>query len=57
MKTRKKRETKVWFDEKQLRKVPFLICEDYRVTEKELEECRWILEKVGQRAQASGEHK
>lgn len=44
MKTKKKPESHMCLDEKQLKKVAFLLYENYRVSEKELEECKRIIE-------------
>ena len=45
---RKKEKRGLWLREKQLKNVPFLLYEDCTVTEKELEECKRILENFSQ---------
>lgn len=45
---RKRDKKDMWLEEKRLRNVPFLLYEDYFVTEKELEECKRILENMSQ---------
>lgn len=44
MKLKKKKVHKIWSDEKQLKKIAFLLYENYRVSESELEECKQIME-------------
>ena len=45
---RKKEKSDLRLREKQLKNVPFLLYEDCFVTEKELEECKRILENIDQ---------
>lgn len=52
---KKKEEIKKFpfWDEKKLRKVPFLLYENYNVTKEELDECKRIIEELKKRAQSS----
>ena len=54
---RKREKEDTWLTEKRLKNVPLLLYEDYNVTEKELEECRRILEKMEQDARQEQHHK
>jgi len=53
LKTKKKTENYLCPDENRLNKIPLLICENVDVSEKELEECKQILENLRQRLQSS----
>lgn len=53
MKTKKKQNNEKWLSEKQLRRNSLLLYENYAVTEKELEECKRIIEKFRERSQSS----
>ena len=50
---RKKEKKNLWMREKQLKNVPLLLYEDCSVTERELEECKRILENIGQYEKSS----
>lgn len=50
---RKREKKDLWLNEKRLRNIPFLLYEDCVVTEKELEECKRILENMSQGKQSS----
>lgn len=53
MKTKKKQDNEKWLSEKKLRRNSLLLYENYAVTEKELEECKRIIEKFRERSQSS----
>jgi len=53
MKTKKKQENNIWLDKKRLKRNLLLLYENYDVTEKELEECKRIIENLRERSQFS----
>ncbi|MCM1213515.1 MAG: hypothetical protein NC331_16105 [Lachnospiraceae bacterium] len=53
MRTKKKQKYNMWSDEKKLKRVAFLLYENYEVSQKELEECKRIIEDLQESAQNS----
>ncbi len=53
MKTKKKQKNNIWLDEKRLKRNSLLLYESYDVTEKELEECKRIIENFRERSRFS----
>ena len=50
MKMKKESKFKIWSKEKKLRNVAFLMYEDYKISEKELEECKRIIDNLQERS-------